>query len=215
MTVRRKSPPSSNRSLSPPHTNLREVDRLLDLVMLADWNLRVWRFFTKTPAIGSLLETQNHYSEFLRLSRRAHLGEAIICAFQLFADDNNSVNFARVVADLERRKLLPPKSISGYRRRIKSAQADHRRVKYLRNKVFAHTDWRKNADAVFEKAGISPNILLRHVRRALKLIDDMTYELRRDTHAVGLDPAQDLRRLLEDAREIWRRREKEQTALFR
>jgi hypothetical protein len=75
------------------------------------------------------------------------------------------------------------------------------KVSMLRNEAFAHRISARSITDAFKAAGVTPNQLRDLIALSKKLINAVTKELRRETHAFNLNVARDTIAVLDDLKQ--------------
>ena len=72
------------------------------------------------------------------------------------------------------------------------------KVNILRNKAFGHRSVARTVEEVFSEAGVTPDELRGLVETSKKLLNKLTYEWDRSSHAFNFEAREDTLRLLND-----------------
>jgi hypothetical protein len=75
------------------------------------------------------------------------------------------------------------------------------KISILRNEGFGHRSLDLATDAVFAKAGVTPNEFKELVERTKTMLNELTGALRDSTHAFNLSATRDTLRMLDDLKE--------------
>jgi AbiU2 len=184
--------------LSPAYKSY--IDELRHTVTVAGLNYEIWWTYKSKDTRPQFIDVMNRYSIFFQTSIHAHFVALLVSLYRLYETRTDTYNIPRFIELLETDTTLSPDVIQSLRSKYELAKPVWIKVNILRNKVFGHRSLARTVEEAFAEAGVKPDELKAMMDVTKSLLNELTNELERSTHAFNLGAGGEVLRLLTDLR---------------
>lgn len=175
------------------------IKELRHTTTVAGLNYEVWWVYKGSDTRPKYVDGMNRYSLFFQTSLHAHFVALLVALYRLYETRTDTYNVPGLIRELRDQKVFSEEVLEGTEKLYKEeAKPLWVKVSILRNKAFGHRSNAHTMKEIFDEAGVRPDELRELVEVTKKLMNRITYEWDRSTHAFNLGSRESLINLLED-----------------
>lgn len=174
------------------------ITELRDTVIAAGLNYEVWWIYKEKNSRKKYVDTMNDYTMFFQTSIHAHFVALLVALYRLYETRPDTINIPGLLKLLDENDGISKAALNEIRYLHQEAHNLWIKVSILRNEVFGHRSSKYSVADVFKRAGVTPNELTDLIEKTKVLLNKITHEWDKDTHAFNLEASHDTHSLLED-----------------
>jgi len=179
------------------------IEELRHTTTVAGLNYEVWWVYKGKDTRPKYVDGMNKYSLFFQTSIHAHFVALLVELYRLYETRKDTYNIPGLIKELRDQHVFSNEVLEEIEKFYKDeAKPLWVKVSILRNKAFGHRSNAHTVKEVFEEAGVKPDELRDLVEVTKKLMNRITSEWDRSTHAFNLGSRESLINLLEDIKKL-------------
>ena len=176
----------------------RYITELRDTVTVAGLNYEIWWIYKEKNSRKKYVDTMNGYTMFFQTSIHAHFVALLVALYRLYEKRSDTINIPGLLKLFGKNDYISKEALNDIRKLHQEAHNLWIKVSILRNEVFGHRSIKYGVAKVFKRAGVTPNELTDLIQKTRVLLNKITHEWDRDTHAFNLEASHDTINLLDD-----------------
>lgn len=184
--------------MTPYDSTIRELQ---EAATVAGLNYEIWWAFKSGDTRPKYIDVLNRYLGYFHVAIHAHFVAMLMALYRIYETREDTHNFPGLVDRLEGDGALNADVVKSLRSQYLGLKPLWVKVSILRNEGFGHRSLDLATDAVFAKAGVTPNEFKELVERTKSMLNELTGALRDSTHAFNLSATRDTLRMLDDLKE--------------
>ena len=145
------------------------LDAAAKMAMRASVHFDLWWLTASQEGRQEYTAIENHW-EHLRFLQHGQLVAVVGEVHALLDDDKRTISLPTILDELQRHHKH---SISGAKAALRAAKPVFRKLRLLRNNVFAHRTARKSYNAMFEDAKMTPDQLRELINVCIAVTNEM------------------------------------------
>jgi len=172
-----------------------DLKELYSIIENAHFSYEIWWILISKDGREKYFSSMLHYKEFFQPTALAHITSIVINLYKLFEARKDTLNFQRLIKEAEWLGFFDSHRISN---ELKEAKDFWIKISRLRNKLFAHKNYRLTRKAIYKEAGITPNQIKRFIKLSLIIFNTLWSSLGRKAKKIEEFSTRDTYKVLED-----------------
>lgn len=174
------------------------IENLRGTIITAELNHDIWWIYKSKDTRPKFIDIMNSYLSFFQASNHAHFVAMLIALYRLYETRRDTISLPHLLKILDRDHPLSDNALSSVSELMQKAKPIWKKVGIIRSEVFAHSNDERNTEESFKKAGIKYRHFKELIDLSKTIINNITNDLSRNTHAFNLSAEFDTKRLLTD-----------------
>ncbi len=172
-----------------------DLKNILSIIEDAHYSYEIWWILVSSDDRNKYFRHMVHYKEFFQPTAHAHITSIVINLYKLFETRKDTLNFQRLIKETEKIGLLDSKEIKS---ECKEAKDLWKKISILRNKLFAHKNYRLTREAIYREAKINPNQIKRLIELSLIIFNALWISLGEKPKEIDKFSTRDTNSLLDE-----------------
>lgn len=173
------------------------VSELRHIVTVAGLNYEIWWALKSDQTRPQFVDVLNRYPIYFQTAIHAHFVALLVSLYKLYETRADTYNIPRFLKLLQSGAALEPGVLASLDRQYQEMKPLWVKVSILRNKVFGHHSTAHSVEDAFREAAVTPNELRDLVAKTKSLLNELTQNLDRSTHAFNLGSGGEVVQVLE------------------
>ena len=175
------------------------LEALLKTVQVAWTNYEIWWLYRCDRP--QYVEVMNRYLGFFSCSIHAHFLAMLMALFKLGDTRDDSASLRRLLLEARINPKIDAAVLAEAESKLDQLEPSFKKIRTLRNKVFAHLDLRLSYDEVFAQAGITGDELRDAIRNLLAILNGIVHSRQRTMWSLQAGAKSATRRMLDALKE--------------
>ena len=174
------------------------IKSLQDTIKAAEHNHDIWWIYKSKDTRPKFIDLMNSYPSFFQTSLHAHFVAMVIALYRLYETRRDTISLPQLLNVLNRDHPLSDDAMNRISELMQKARPIWIKVGIIRSEVFAHLNDERNTEESFEKADIKYRQFKELIDLSKAIINIITQDYNRNTHAFNLSAEFDTKALLTD-----------------
>lgn len=184
----------------------RYVKSIQDTIIAADHNHDIWWIYKSKEIRSKFIDVMNNYLAFFQTSIHAHFVAMIIALYRLYETRRDTISLPQLLKVLDRDHPLSDNAKNRVDKLMPEAKQLWRKIGIVRSDAFAHLSDGKDIEDSFKKAGLRYRDFKDLIELSKTIINVISQDYNRNTHAFNLSAKLDTKALLTDLLGRWNHR---------
>lgn len=147
------------------------LEELAQAAHRADLHFKIWWIFkNERPTYVAVM---NEFLGFFRASVSAHFVAMLMELYKLLDPRNDSLSLKSLLAEARSRPDTDAEAVAALGQSLSALDPTWRKVRRLRNKLFAHRDAKLSYDTVLAEAAVTPDDFRNLINQSFGAINEM------------------------------------------
>ena len=174
------------------------IKSLRDTITAAEHNHDIWWIYKSKDTRPKFIDVMNSYLSFFQTSIHAHFVAMVIALYRLYETRPDTISLPQLLKVLNSDHLLSDDAMNRVSELMQKAKPTWIKVGIIRSEVFAHLNDERNTEESFRKADIKYRQFKELIDLSKTIINVITQDYNRNTHAFNLSAEFDTKTLLTD-----------------
>ena len=171
-------------------------------IVVAELNYDIWWIYKEKNNRKKYLNILNTYPLYFQTSLHAHFVAMILPLYRLYEKRKDTMNIPQLIRLCKEQSILTNDIIKGIESDINSIRPLWRKVHTLRNNMFGHRANKLSDDAIWTAANVTPNQFKKLIDDSKALVNNISRQWSKSSHAFNLSATEDTIQLLEDLKKL-------------
>lgn len=177
---------------------IRQLNLLFGNLQGAHVNCEIWWTYKNSQDRQKYVDVLNHYYFFFKSSMHAHFLATLIGLSKLFDKRKDTISIRSLLKVIHKSELIDNSQLRKFEKDLNSLEPLVKKIKTLRNKVFAHITKKKSYSDVFKESQINYD----HIRSLLDKTMALLNQIGERENDFISEGREDTLRMLEDLKNI-------------
>jgi hypothetical protein len=174
------------------------IKSIQDTIIVAEWNHDIWWIYKSRDTRPKFIDAMNTYLAFFQTSIHAHFVAMIIVLYRLYETRHDTISFPQLLKALDSDHTLSDNARNRVRELIQETKPIWIKIGIIRSEVFAHLSNARDIEGSFKKADLKYGHFNDLIELSKTIINVITHDYARSTHAFNLSVKFDTKDLLTD-----------------
>lgn len=175
-----------------------KLEELFQDTMRARDTYEAWWYMKNTDVRPTYVDTMNHYSEYFVVAVHSHFVAMLMTLFRLYDKSKDALSIPGLLVSAQSEPRIPQEVAQRANAELELIEPVIKKIKLLRDKVFAHRDRSYTYERAFEEVGLTPDEVGKLTEVTLAIINSLTHALDKSTYEFEHKTKRDLLKLLGD-----------------
>jgi hypothetical protein len=182
------------------------IKSIQDTIIAAEHNHDIWWIYRSKDTRPKFIDVMNTYLAFFQTSIHAHFVAMVIALYRLYETRRDTISLSRLLKVLDRDHPLSEDAKNRVTDLMQKAKPLWIKIGIVRSEVFAHLSDGEGIEDSFKKADLKYRDFKDLIELSKTIINVITQDYNRNTHAFNLAAEFDTKALLTDLLNLWSQR---------
>lgn len=174
------------------------IKGIQDTIVAAEHNHEIWWIYKSRDTRPKYIYIMNAYLSFFQTSIHAHFVAMLIALYRLYETRRDTISFPQLLKLLGSDHSLSDDAINRVHELMQEAKPIWIKIGIIRSEVFAHLNNQRDIEESFKKADLKYRYFKDLIELSKTIINVITHDYDRSTHAFNLSAEFDTKALLTD-----------------
>ena len=174
------------------------IKGIQDTIVAAEHNHEIWWIYKSRDTRPKYIDIMNAYPSFFQTSIHAHFVAMLIALYRLYETRRDTISFPQLLKLLGSDHSLSDDAINRVHELMQEAKPIWIKIGIIRSEVFAHLNNQRDIEESFKKADLKYRYFKDLIELSKTIINVITHDYDRSTHAFNLSAEFDTKALLTD-----------------
>jgi hypothetical protein len=179
------------------------IKGIQDTIVAAEHNHDIWWIYKSRDSRPKFIDVMNTYLAFFQTSIHAHFVAMIIALYRLYETRRDTISLPQLLKLLDSDHSLSDDARNRVHKLMQEAKPIWIKIGIIRSEVFAHLNNEKDIEESFKRADLKYRHFKDLIELSKTIINVITHDYARSTHAFNLSAEFDTKALLTDLSTFW------------
>lgn len=150
-----------------------KLEELFQDLMRARDTYEAWWNLKNEEVRPRYVDTMNRYFHYFSVAVHSHFVAMLMALFRLYDTDREALSLPRLIVSIQSEPSMPREVALRAEAALKRTEPTVKKIRHLRDKVFAHRDRSYTYERAFDEVGLTPDEVGQLTEDTLATINDL------------------------------------------